>query len=155
MSAGTDAGAAADHREIVRALDRYAEALDGRDWTLLARVFTPNVVFDWQLWQAESLEAAVASIRQFLDGCGPTQHLLGNYRVEFDGDRAHSACYVRAFHIGVGSRAGLHYEMGGEYRDEWRRTAEGWRSEKRLARVIFEHGDRSVLGPAEDGVAPR
>lgn len=136
--------------EIIRVVDRYAEALDGRDWPLLARVFAPDVRFDWGMWQAEGLDEAVAHIRRFLDDCGPTQHLLGNHRVELAGDEARCACYVRAFHIGSGERAHLHYEMGGEYRDRLRRGPEGWRIHERTARVIFEQGDRRVLGPLRD-----
>jgi len=59
----------------------YAEALDTRRWELFEEVFTPDVVFDFEVWQVEGIEAAVAKIRTFLDGCGPTQHLQGNYRI--------------------------------------------------------------------------
>ena len=137
----------ADERwEIVRVLDRYAEALDQRRWELLDRVFAPDLEFDFGEWVTRSRADAVAAIRSYLDGCGPTQHLLGNYRIEIDGDRATSAVYVRAFHLGVGGAEGQVYEMGGEYRDELRRTPEGWRSVKRKGVVFWETGSRAVLG---------
>jgi hypothetical protein len=135
-----------DRIEIVALLDRYAEALDSRRWGLLEQVFAPDVDFDFGEWRARSLVEAVATIRTYLDGCGPTQHLLGNYRVEVDGDRARSRVYVRASHLGVGRAAGKSYEMAGEYADELRRTSQGWRSSARRARVFFELGTREVLG---------
>ncbi len=136
-----------DRIEIVAVLDRYAEALDQRRWELLEEVFAPDVDFDFGEWSAHSLPEAVATMRSYLDGCGPSQHLLGNYRVDLDGDRATSRVYVRASHVGVGRAAGKSYEMAGEYADELRRTPVGWRSVKRRAQVFFELGSREVLGP--------
>ena len=136
----------ADHRQIVAVLDRYAEALDSRRWALLDDVFAPDVEYDFGAWVVDSREKAVATIRSYLDGCGPTQHLLGNYRIDIDGDSAESRVYVRAFHLGAGEKASTTYEMIGEYRDELRRTDSGWRSVRRQGRVLAEIGSRSVLG---------
>jgi 3-phenylpropionate/cinnamic acid dioxygenase small subunit len=134
-----------DRNEIVAVLDRYAEALDRRRWELLREVFTVDVRFDFGEWAAASLDHAVTSIRGYLDGCGPTQHLLGNYRIRVDGDVAESRVYVRAFHLGVGRAVGKTYEMGGEYQDKLRRTREGWRIVERHGVVFFEHGTRDVF----------
>ncbi|MCP4239784.1 MAG: nuclear transport factor 2 family protein [Myxococcota bacterium] len=142
------AGSGADNREIVQVLDRYAEALDTRCWGLLSAVFVQELEFDFGEWIVSSREEAVATIRSYLDSCGPTQHLLGNYRIDIDGDAARSRVYVRAFHVGVGAAAGKTYEMGGEYRDELRRTPEGWRIHRREGAVFWEVGSRDVLGPA-------
>jgi len=146
MSAEANGNESRDREEIVAALNRYAEALDGRDWELLDRVFVPELDYDFVAWRARSRAEAVERIRGALDGCGPTQHLLGNYRVEVDGDTATSSVYVRAFHLGVGAAEGKTFEMGGEYRDEWVRTAAGWRSARRTVRVLFAAGDAAVLG---------
>ena len=142
MTAGSDA-----RWEIAGVLDAYAEALDRRKWALLDEVFAPQVEFDFGEWVARSREEAVASIRSYLDGCGPTQHLLGNYRIDVEGETARSRVYVRAFHLGVGDAEGKTYEMGGEYRDELRRTEAGWRSFRREGEVFWELGSRDVLGP--------
>ena len=139
-------GSDADHREIAGVLDRYAEALDTRRWGLLTEVFAPELEFDFGEWTVTSREEAVATIRTYLDGCGPTQHLLGNYRIDVNGDAARSRVYVRAFHVGIGEATGKTYEMGGEYRDELRRTPEGWRSHRRQGLVFWELGSRDVLG---------
>ena len=139
----------ADHRKIARVLDRYAEALDTRRWELLSEVFVPELEFDFGEWAVSSREEAVATIRTYLEDCGPTQHLLGNYRIDVNGDTASSSVYVRAFHLGVGAAIGKTYEMGGEYRDELRRTAEGWRSYRRQGVVFWEQGSRDVLGRAK------
>jgi hypothetical protein len=146
MASGTEGWE--DRVAIVEALDAYAEALDSRRWEQLERIFAPDVEFDFGEWCVTGRDEVAATIQQYLGGCGPTQHLLGNYRVQLDGDTATSAVYVRAFHIGVGETAGLTYEMCGEYRDEFRRGRDGWRSLRRKGRVFLEVGSREVLRPA-------
>ncbi|HEX5065339.1 MAG TPA: nuclear transport factor 2 family protein [Myxococcota bacterium] len=136
-----------DRVEIASRLDLYAEALDRRQWERLREVFADDVQIDFGEWTATSCEQAVTAIRGYLDGCGPSQHLLGTCRIRIEGDAAWSLVYVRAFHVGVGRAAGKTYEMGGEYQDELRRRPEGWRIVKRRARVLFEQGSRDVLGP--------
>lgn len=145
--------ASEDHIEITAALDRYAEALDGRQWSLLADVFSETVEADYDGWRGSDLATLTAFIRSHLDPCGPTQHLFGNYRIAVTGDRAQSQVYVRAFHIGVGPHKGKTYEMGGEYTDHWERSEAGFRSVRRSLKVIFEQGSRSILGDPTSGVA--
>lgn len=136
-----------DRAEITAVLDGYAECLDRRDWAGLDRVFASDVEFDFGEWRSSNREETVAAIRSYLDGCGPTQHLLGNYRVELDGDRATSKVYVRAFHIGVGEAESKTYEMAGEYRDRLERRDGRWLSVERVGEVFWEVGEREVLGP--------
>ncbi len=138
-----------DRFEIMAVLDRYCEALDRRNWELMEQVFTPDVEFDFGDWKTSTRDEAVAAIRGFIDGCGRTQHLQGNYRIELDGDRARSRVYIRAFHVGAGKALGKTFEMAGEYRDELLRTPEGWRCQKRVGRSHFEQGPREVLGPGD------
>ena len=90
-------------------------------------------------------------IRSMLDDCGPSQHLLGNYQVIVDGDRASSRCRIRVFHVGAGARASLEpFECWGEYLDELSRTEEGWRINHREMRTTIARGDASILGPASE-----
>jgi 3-phenylpropionate/cinnamic acid dioxygenase small subunit len=135
-----------DRFAIIAALDRYAECLDTRDWDGLADVFADDVDIDFIAWRAHNLDDVRRNISQFLDPCGPSQHLLGNYRITLDGDRASSRCYCRVMHFGKDEHAGKTYETWLEYADEWRRDAAGWRSEKRVAKAMMQQGDPSLLG---------
>lgn len=138
-----------DRSAIVAVLDRYADALDSRNWNLLREVFSDDVQLDFGEWTATSRDQAIAAMRRYLDGCGSTQHLLGNYRIVLAGDTAASRVYVRAFHVGIGRAQGKTYEMGGEYRDELRRTPAGWRITKRQGVPFWEQGSREVLSPKQ------
>jgi hypothetical protein len=134
-----------DRFGIIATLDRYAECLDTRDWKGLADVFTADVEMDFGVWQATDLDGVRTNIRAFLDGCGPSQHLLGNYRIRLAGDRATSLCYCRVMHFGKGEHEGKSFESWIEYADDLVRGREGWRSRKRVARVQMNQGDASLL----------
>jgi hypothetical protein len=136
-----------DRFAIIAVLDRYSECLDTRNWAGLSDVFTEDVDMDFGVWKATSLDEVRQNIRSFLDGCGPSQHLLGNYRIELDGDRASSRCYCRVMHFGKGEHEGKTFESWIEYADELVRTQKGWRSCKRSAHAQMNQGDISLLGP--------
>jgi len=139
----------ADRLAIVDLLSRYATALDHRDWALLDQFFTADAEGRYGGRSLVGCEAVQRMIRGMLDGCGPTQHLLGNFRIELAGDEARSVCSIRAFHAGIGAAAGQTYEVFGEYRDALVRMPEGWRVARRLMWVSQEIGSREVLGPGK------
>jgi hypothetical protein len=139
---------AEDRLAVIETLDRYALALDARDWPLLDRVFTPDAVGDFGNFHCASRDEIRGMIQSMLGGCGPTQHMLGLYRVEIAGDEAAATCAIRAHHVGRGSDAALEYECFGEYRDRLVRTPAGWRIRHRTMRVTHETGTRAILKPA-------
>jgi hypothetical protein len=110
-------------------------------------VFTDDGEMGLRGWVQRGLESVRATIRSYLDGCGPSQHLLGNYRITLDGDRASSRCYCRVMHFGKGVHAGKTYETWIEYADELVRTPAAWRSAPRVGRAWMHQGDPSLLGP--------
>lgn len=134
-----------DREQIIERLADVASALDTRDWDGLGALFTQSATG----YGATGREAIVERVRDHLGGCGPSQHLLGNHRVELDPgprpDRARSRTYARVLHLGAGELAGLSYECFGEYTDEWTRTDDGWRITSRWFEVSFDIGDARVL----------
>jgi hypothetical protein len=130
--------------EIVAALNRFASILDHRAWDRVGEVLAPDAVAYGEV----GIDAVIQnSLRRYLGGCGPSQHLLGNYQVEVDGDRATSLTYARVYHQGHGERSDRAWECMGEYRDTWTRTAQGWRMTSREFVVTIAVGDFSVLQP--------
>jgi hypothetical protein len=141
-SSSTPEAREAQH-QIVDVLVACAAALDRRDWAALEQTFTADAV----AYGAEGSDAVVATVRSFLGGCGPSQHLLGNHSVTVDDDIARSVCKVRALHVGAGDRSRLSWECCGNYVDEMVRTPEGWRIAKREFEVTVAQRDPSVLRP--------
>lgn len=141
----------AERQALVDVLVRYANCLDDRDWDGLREVFAEDAVGDYGGFVAEGRAALVTSIASYLEGTGPSQHLLGNFEVKVDDDRAWTRCRARLMYLGAGDRRGLTpYETLGTYADEFRRTSDGWRVVRRLFEVQAERGDPSVLGTVGD-----
>ena len=130
-------------------LTRYARACDERDWPAFDAVFAETVSVNYGgEFELDGRGAVVDLIRSMLGGCGPTQHLLGNFEIAVEGEHACSACYVRAAHAGLGDRSDSCYEVWAEYRDALVLTSEGWRIAERHMLVHKEVGSRDILGPA-------
>ena len=136
----------ADRLEINDLLVRYATALDGRDWPLLAEVFIPEA--DGGLrWHPQrghrrrsSRSAGVRWSRSPLAStCSETSP------VQLDGDRATSSCYLHAQHFLVGARGLNTYVMAGTYRDRLVRTQDGWRIEHRELEITWTDGNAAIL----------
>ena len=136
-----------DRDQILERLAEVATALDTREWTALGELFTESA----SGYGAAGRDAIVSRVRDHLGGCGPSQHLLGNQRVELDldgnPDRARSRAYGRVLHLGADDLAGLIYECCGEYTDLWTRTDAGWRISSRWFDMRFDLGDARVLRP--------
>lgn len=132
-----------DRREIETALYDVAAALDDRDWAALGAAFTADATGYGQTGR----EAIVANTRAHLGGCGPSQHLLGNVRIEVDGDTARSWSYARVYHVGVGAQEGSCFECLGQYTDRWQRVDGTWLLTFRGFDVRITVGDWAVLQP--------
>lgn len=141
-----------DERAIRDGLARFARAIDRRDWPALGHAFAADLSFDYGSGETQhGIAALEAQMRRFLDGCGPTQHLIGSIIVELDGDCAVSRTYVQARHQRVGDPAGAVFDSSGEYVDRWERRAEGWRIVRRDALWQVHSGDPAILAAgAED-----
>ena len=149
MSNLDDAKGWQDRVAITRLIDAYAEAVDRRQFENLDTIFAEDIEFDYGPgWQLTGRKEAADRIAESLSECGPTQHFIGNYRIEVDGDRATARSYTRAFHVGIGAAKGLTYEMGGHTRDEFSRIDGEWRMTRRVGRMIFETGSTDVLAPS-------
>ena len=133
-----------DRHQIIEQLNLLALLLDHRSWDRFGEVFAPDV----DAYGHQGIDAVVTdSVRRHLGGCGPSQHLLGNYQIAVDGDAAHSVTRIRVMHQGAGERADRCWECFGEYHDAWARTPDGWRMTNRRMDVTMSFGDFAVLQP--------
>ena len=136
-----------DRLEILDVLNRYAHALDSRDWDLLRSCFTPDAVADYLDLGGvnEGVEAIVALCRGALDGLDASQHLIGSPLAEVEGDTATARCYLQAQHVFRGAPGGDHYLVGGTYVDRLVRTDDGWRIEHRTLHATWTDGNPDVF----------
>jgi 3-phenylpropionate/cinnamic acid dioxygenase small subunit len=134
---------------IQRILHNYARACDERQWQAFDDIFCEDVSVNYGgEFKLEGRTVVVAMIQSMLGGCGPTQHLLGNVDIDVGHNHAHSRCYVRAAHAGLGEEKNMFYEVWAEYRDTLIRQPSGWRIAQRSMVIQKEVGSRAVLKPA-------
>lgn len=138
-------------REIHRLISQFARAMDDRDWERLASILTEDARAEMGAGPLEGRDAIVASIRSYLDVCGPTQHLLGNLLVEVDGDTAVSRCYVSDMHLGAGPKSHLTFRTLGDYHDRWRKIDGRWRMVERRKYNHAHVGTLEVFEPRPQG----
>jgi small basic protein len=131
-----------DRQEIEAVLFRYAQLLDTKQYARLTEVFTPEATANYVgLAVCKGLESIIGLVSGVLDQCGNTQHLLGNVRIDVQGDKATSSCYLQAIHVGVGDYSDRLLIVWGEYRDQLVRTSAGWRIGYRELTTLHSQGD--------------
>ena len=79
-----------------------------------------------------------------------TQHLQGNYAVEVNGDTAQASCYLQANHFQEGLPGGDTFVVWAKYRDDFVRTADGWRIKKRYLDTISAGGNMNLFAEAAE-----
>ncbi len=138
-----------DWHDIIDTVNRYAEALDSRNWKLLNDVFVADAVDHSGGRLMRGRESMVTNIQAHLGGCGPSQHLLGNFKVQLESAAVASCvCRVRVYHVGLGERAQLDpFECWGFYHWRLAKRQEGWRITDRTLDVAIRRGDINVLQP--------
>lgn len=119
-------------RLITETLIAYCTHVDRNDpATLVATVFSEDARFRLgSRHQVVGRDSLAKMFAKTLAAFRATSHHLSNVVVTFDNgdDAARASSYVYAWHE---TTEGRRVEVWGGYRDELRRTAEGWRIEER------------------------
>ena len=126
-----------DRLAISDVLIRYATALDGRDWELLASCFTDDATLDYDTSGTYGRDAFVEHCRAGLARMKATQHCVTNHVISTDGDRAHSTSYVIAQHV---RDSDVTFTLGGTYVDDLVRVGTGWRIASRRFVTLWKAG---------------
>jgi ketosteroid isomerase-like protein len=116
-----------DRMEIEQVLIDYCHAIDDADWDGLDRVFTPDAIIDYT--EMAPFRGTLEEVKRWLPvsmaNVGKTQHIISTSQIRIDGDRAwgRTVCTNPM----VARDTGHFCVVGLWYRDELRRTPEGWR----------------------------
>jgi ketosteroid isomerase-like protein len=136
-----------DKQAITETCYRYGIALDSRDWTTLARCFTPDACAYYEgLPPSVGYQVIEDTCRAVLTPLTASQHLIGNVTVTLDGDAADCVSYLQAQHVKAGTPGGDNFIIAGRYRDRFVRTDEGWRIRERRLDGMWTAGNPAVLG---------
>lgn len=133
-----------DERDIGRALNLFARAMDDRDWATMSEILAPEAEGDFGTGRLTGSSEIIDMIRGFLDSCGPTQHLLANIIIDVVDDVATSKAYIRDVHLNSAGDPSTRFYTLGDYHDTWRRDDDGrWRITERVK------SNRAYVGPLE------
>ncbi len=131
-----------DRMEIEDLLVEYADAIDNQEIDRLDEVFTPDAQIDYSAFGG--VVGGYPEARLFLQEAMPafktTQHMISNYRIHLNGDRATGKimCF-NPMELDLESKMEPDIEkqlkplffLGLWYLDEYQRTDKGWRISKR------------------------
>jgi hypothetical protein len=130
-------GHVSDELEIVALLNRYARAVDSKDWELYRSVFTDDAHIDYSTDVfTGSLDAAIEFFsRDFSALVSMSMHYITNVEATIDGDTAE----VRAMFYNPTQIKGLPElsMFGGYYYHDLIRTPEGWRSRRLREEMVW------------------
>lgn len=129
-----------EERAIQRQLVAFARAMDNRDWTSIASICTPDICADFGTGEVTGRDTVISFMRSFLDHCGTTQHMLGNFVIDIHGDTANSECYVADMHLSSSGNDDVSFRTLGNYSDSWVKAGGDWK----LARRVKDN--RAVIG---------
>jgi 3-phenylpropionate/cinnamic acid dioxygenase small subunit len=155
--AGTFETNAAIRQAHIDLFNRYAHALDGRDWAALAELFTDDASFSFArslgFGAGETDKALiegrgqlVAMIRGSIESLSATHHLLSNHVVDINGDSAAASCYFRAYHAGKGERADLFEESLGRFDVTTVRIGSEWKIRRMHENIMIMLGTPDAFG---------
>ncbi len=139
-----------DRSELNELMNRYALAIDMRDWPGLLGVFADGEIeADFTSLGVKevfrgSADRWVDTVRRTISGFDATQHFFANHLAIVEGDRALDTRYMQARH----QLDTAHYTVGGYYTGHMVRTPAGWRIARYKLTVTFSDGDRKLMGIA-------
>ena len=122
-----------DELDIQRVISDYAWACDNGDWALLKSLFTEDAQLDYSSTggPAGPRDEIVAWLEQSLTQVPMIQHVISNFQIDVaeDGTGPGDRADVRAMFYCTARIPGMEQLLvtGGYYREEFARTAEGWK----------------------------
>ena len=119
-----------DRLSLRELADRYARAVDRRDWALAATLFTAECVLQGPGYQLVGREKILAGLR-LIDRYSATQHSVHNQLVEVVGDLATGETYCTAHHVYARDGRQRMLDWGIRYQDRCVREAGAWRYARR------------------------
>ena len=110
--------------------DRYARAVDRRDWELASTLFSEDCVLQGPGYELVGRTKILAGLR-LIDRYSATQHSVHNQLVEVDGDVATGETYCTAHHVYERDGRRRMLDWGIRYQDRCVRERGAWRYARR------------------------
>jgi uncharacterized protein (TIGR02246 family) len=136
-----------DEAAIRDLLLAFGRALDAKDWAAYGETFTEDGTFEIFGQRRVGREEIAAGPARDLSRFHRTQHFSTNHVISVDGDTATASSYMLAVHIPDGDDPSVHADIGGSYRCQCARTADGWRFRHVAVEVWWTAGVPFAIEP--------
>ncbi|MFE9454253.1 nuclear transport factor 2 family protein [Streptomyces sp. NPDC006739] len=145
----------ADRLDIIETCTRMAWYIDQREWESLDDVFSDEIMLDYTSLNggepsAVSRKDLVGAWSGLLGSFAATQHLIGNFLVDVQGDTAVTTAMFQATHRMPNDHGGPLWTLGGTYRIDLERTADGWRINGIVMTATWADGNQHLLARAAE-----
>jgi hypothetical protein len=131
-----------DYLAILEVIQRYAHAVDRRDWTTVQSCLAPEATADYGAGPIAGADAIMAEIVRVESRFQSTQHVLGAPLVtSMDGDIAQASTYAIATHVLDPARTDGRVRVGSRYDDQLIRGSHGWQFNQRRTTIFWSEGD--------------
>ncbi len=139
-----------DWAKITDHVLNYATGIDRHQWDLYRSIFADEITLDFSSWSGDPASTMpandwVAGVRAALEPFDATQHVLTNFSIDLDGNRAICTCYMAAHHHLIVEGDRQMHSIGGYYIHELEREGDGWLIHKTQLNVTWEMGDRGLF----------
>jgi len=130
-----------DRQEIAAVLNQYFFALDSRRPELMNPVFTSTATYEFASDDDRQGPQPIGSfLSTWLDGMecfAHSSHSMSNMHVALDGDRAASELHAVVHLVDRHAAPGQVIIRGIHYRDQFLRTPDGWKIDRRRHRLLW------------------
>jgi hypothetical protein len=141
-----------DRAQISDLLFSFARALDTRNYSAYQDNFTEDGFLELPDPNSTTGETITFHRNQMLDavpkGIGrysATHHLSANHQITISGDSAVSRSYLQAVHVSGAPTE--HWDAGGWYDCEYRRTVQGWKFACVKLTAVWFSGELKSIRP--------
>ncbi len=147
-----------DKADIQDTILKYATGIDTRDWDLYRSIFADEVEMDFSSYSGQPASVVtgdqwVQGVQAMLPGFDATQHVLTNFVIDVDGDKAVATVYMKAEHFIANTDGDNSHTLGGYYTHKLQRTESGWKIHATKLTVTWSRGNRHVYELAAKRVA--
>jgi hypothetical protein len=130
-----------DKEALAALVNRYCLTADTDDWEGWAAGWTEDGESAAPLGTLKGREPITENAAKFHAGNKVRQHTITNMQFEVSGDNATGTASLIFFGVPDESEPGQHYDMGGPYNFQFRRTHDGWRIHRMELDIIWTMGE--------------
>lgn len=137
-----------DQLEIQSLLTRYCTSIDSKEFDSLDTVFTPDAFIDYTASGGTKgvFPQVKAWLAEVLAMFSMTQHIIANFEISVNGDKATSRCvFYNPMQFAQPEETKPMFWVGGYYNDKLIRTPNGWRITQRIEEMSWDFRDAFLI----------